>query len=114
MSLGFAGPTKKPVTVVDKFAEQRCAANVDFDQYRGRMIAPQQCAAELGVSEFTIHRWIREGKILAVKLSLRCTRVVGSSLADYMAANKFVPGVKEEQPAHFRAKPSATDFAGQA
>lgn len=105
---------KKPVTVVDKFAEQRCAANVDFDQYRGRMIAPQQCAAELGVSEFTIHRWIREGKILAVKLSLRCTRVVGSSLADYMAANKFVPGVKEEQPAHFRAKPSATDFAGQA
>ena len=85
-----------------------------FSQYRDRMIAPQQCAAELGVSEFTIHRWIREGKILAVKLSLRCTRVVGSSLADYMAANKFVPGVKEEQPAHFRAKPSATDFAGQA
>lgn len=86
-----------------------------FSQYRDRMIAPQQCAEELGVSEFTIHRWIREGKIKAVKLSSRCTRVVGNSIADHMQANTFVPGEKEEQPAQLvRAKPSATDFAGQA
>jgi len=91
-----------------------------FDQFRGRMIAPQACASELGVSEFTIHRWIREGKIKAVKLSARCTRIDGSSVADYMMASTFVPGRKEEQPEHLRrdshrgGKHSATEIAGQA
>ena len=85
-----------------------------FDLFRDRMIAPQACARELGVSEFTIHRWIREGKIKAVKLSARCTRIEGNSLADYMAANRFVPGAKEEQPEQLRAKPKNSEFAGQA
>lgn len=91
-----------------------------FDQFRGRMIAPQACARELGVSEFTIHRWIRDGKILAVKLSARCTRIDGDSVADHMVASTFVPGRKEEQPEHLRrdshngGKHSATEIAGQA
>lgn len=55
-----------------------------FDRFRNRMIPPQKCAAELSVSEFTIHRWIREKKIRAVKLSSRCTRIIGDSLADYL------------------------------
>lgn len=44
------------------------------EQYKGRMISPQGLAKELAVSEFTIHRWIRQQKIQAVKLSSRCTR----------------------------------------
>ena len=55
-----------------------------FESFRNRMIPPQKCAEELSVSEFTVHRWIREKKILAVKLSSRCTRVVGDSLADFL------------------------------
>lgn len=78
--------SRNAAKVCDTFAQQRHAANVSFDQYRGRMIAPQACAKELGLSEFTIHRWIRDGKISAVKLSARCTRIDGNSLADYMAA----------------------------
>lgn len=88
-----------------------------FGQFRGRMIAPQECASELGVSEFTVHRWIREGKIKAVKLSSRCTRIEGDSLADHMTANTFVPGEKEEQPEQFRLKKSehsVTEIVGQA
>jgi hypothetical protein len=67
-------------------------------RFRGRMISPQKCADELATSEFTIHRWIRAGKIRAVKLSERCTRIDGDSLADYMASRVCVPGAKEEQP----------------
>ena len=93
-------------------ASREPAAEGGFAQYRDRMIAPQQCAAELGVSEFTIHRWIREGKIQAVKLSLRCTRVVGNSLAEYMEKNTVIPGAKEDQPAHLVR--AATELAGQA
>lgn len=55
-----------------------------FDRFRNRMIPPQKCAEELSVSEFTIHRWIRKGKIRAVKLSSRCTRIIGDSLADHL------------------------------
>jgi excisionase family DNA binding protein len=101
--------------VVETFAEQRHAANVSFDQYRGRMIAPQACARELGLSEFTIHRWIRDGKIGAVKLSARCTRIEGDSLADYMTANRFVPGIKEAQPDQLkRSRRTSIELAGQA
>lgn len=111
---------KELAVVAGTSAEQLCAAN-RFDQYRGRMIAPQACAKELGLSEFTVHRWVREGKIQAVKLSSRCTRIDGNSLADYMMANTFVPGEKEEQPEQFRnhsrkknGKRSTTELAGQA
>ena len=57
-----------------------------FEQFRNRMIPPQKCAEELSVSEFTIHRWIRYEKIKAVKLSSRCTRIIGDSLAEYLEA----------------------------
>jgi hypothetical protein len=107
--------SRNAAKVVDTSAEQRYAANVSFDQFRCRMIAPQACARELGLSEFTIHRWIRDGKISAVKLSARCTRIDGNSLADYMAANRFVPGEKEAQPDQLkRQKNTAIELAGQA
>lgn len=91
------------------------------EQYKGRMISPQKLGSELGVSEFTIHRWIREEKIKAVKLTSRCTRVVGDSVADFLSENAFVPGTKEEQPDNLKkhsrkkgGKHSATELSGQA
>jgi hypothetical protein len=102
--------------------EQPQAANATYDQFRGRMIAPQAVGKELGLSEFTMHRWIREGKIRAVKLSARCTRIDGDSLADFLMASTFVPGDKEAQPEQLRQhilqkrgkKATASELAGQA
>lgn len=94
-----------------------------YEQFRGRMIAPQSCAEALDNSEFTIHRWIREGKIKAVKLSSRCTRIDGDSLADFLTARTFNPGTKEALPEPLKkatAKRSKSskihriDLAGQA
>lgn len=91
-----------------------------YEQFRGRMIAPQSCAKALENSEFTIHRWIREGKIKAIKISSRCTRIDGDSLADFLIARAFTPGAKEAQPEPLkkatakRAKPCAIEIAGQA
>ena len=42
----------------------------------------------------TIHRWIKAGKIRAVKLSAKCTRIDGDSLADFLSAN----AVSQKQP----------------
>lgn len=86
-----------------------------YEYFRGRMIAPQTCAEALDNSEFTIHRWIREGKIKAVKLSSRCTRIDGDSLADFLSARIFHPGVKEAQPDQLkRQKHTTIELAGQA
>lgn len=91
-----------------------------YDQFRGRLIAPQTCADELEVSEFTVHRWIRNGSIKAVKPSSRCTRVDGDSLADFLSSRTVNPGCKEDQPAQLktytakRGKNSAIELAGQA
>jgi len=88
-----------------------------FTQFRGRLIAPQTGAEELEVSEATIHRWIRNGSIKAVKPSSRCTRIDGDSLADFLESRMVKVGEKQEQPASLkRSKRKATviDFAGQA
>jgi hypothetical protein len=91
-----------------------------YEQFRGRMIAPQTCAEALDNSEFTIHRWIREGKIKAVKLSSRCTRIDGDSLADFLCSRVFTPGAKEAQPEPLkrstakRTTHTAVELAGQA
>lgn len=55
-----------------------------INTFRGRMIPPKAAANATSTSECTIHRWIRSGKIRAVKLSEKCTRIDGDSLADYM------------------------------
>lgn len=91
-----------------------------YEQFRGRMIAPQSCAEALDNSEFTIHRWIREGKIKAVKLSSRCTRIDGDSLADFLISRTFNPGTKEAQPEALkrsmakRTKHTSVELASQA
>lgn len=88
-----------------------------FNQFRGRLIAPQTGAEELEISEATIHRWIRNGSIKAAKPSSRCTRIDGDSLADFLESRTVKVGEKQEQPAALkRSKRTATitELAGQA
>ncbi len=59
----------------------------NFEHFSGRMIAPKTLAAEAGVSVCTIHRWICAGKIQATKLSSKCVRIDGTSVAEFLAAN---------------------------
>lgn len=88
-----------------------------YDQFRGRLIAPQTGADELEISEATIHRWIRNGFIKAVKPSSRCTRIDGDSIADFLESRTIKAGEKQDQPAALkRSKRAATiiELAGQA
>lgn len=103
--------------VANSFPAESRSANINFEHFRGRMIAPQSCAKALDNSEFTIHRWIREGKIRAVKLSSRCTRIDGDSLADFLSSRIFHTGAKENQPEQLKrshSKHLAIELAGQA
>lgn len=57
-----------------------------FDQFRGRMISPETTAKSTEVSISQVHRWISAGKIKAVKLGYRMTRIDGDSLADFLTS----------------------------
>lgn len=58
-----------------------------IDTFRGRMISPKAAAKATSTSECTVHRWIKAGKVKAVKLSEKCTRIDGDSLADFLQRN---------------------------
>lgn len=77
------------------------------DQFRGRMLSPKTVADAVEASEFTIHRWIRSGKIKAIKLSSRCTRIDGNSLANFIDAKAGAVRAKEAQPEHLKRQGGA-------
>lgn len=62
-----------------------------FENLRGRQFAPGSCARALDVSISQVHRWIRSGEIAAVKLGVRCTRIDGDSVAEFLARRQEVP-----------------------
>lgn len=62
-----------------------------FDQFRGRMLSPETTAESTDSSISQVHRWISGGKIVAVKLGYRMTRIDGDSLADFLASRLSVP-----------------------
>lgn len=68
-----------------------------IETFKGRMISPKMAAKAVCASECTIHRWIAAGKISAVKLSEKCTRIDGDSLANFLAAS--VIKTKTKNPA---------------
>lgn len=57
-----------------------------FDQFRGRMLSPETTAESTESSISQVHRWISDGKIVAVKLGYRTTRIDGDSLADFLTS----------------------------
>ncbi len=62
-----------------------------YENLRGRQFAPGTCAEALDVSISQVHRWIRSGEIAAVKLGIRCTRIDGDTVADFLARRQSVP-----------------------
>lgn len=75
-----------------------------FDQFRGRMLSPETTAESTEASVSQVHRWISAGKINAVKLGYRMTRIDGDSLADFLTSHLSAP-----RPARGKAlKKSAT------
>lgn len=70
-----------------------------IENFRGRMLAPSAVAEALGNSEATVHRWIKAGKVAAVRLGYRMTRVDGDSLANFLQGAKIEPGTAAPLPA---------------
>ena len=62
-----------------------------FDQFRGKILAPETVANGTDSSVSQVHRWIRAGSIKAVKLSYRMTRIDGDSLADFLTSRMSEP-----------------------
>lgn len=81
-----------------------------FDNFRGRTLAPETAANGVDVSVSQIHRWIKAGKIKAVKLGYRMTRIDGDSLADFLTSHLEGP----RPPRGIAAKASSSELASQA
>lgn len=60
-----------------------------FDQFRGRVMSPDSVATDTDSSVSQVHRWISDGKIKAVKLGYRMTRIDGDSLADFLESREI-------------------------
>ncbi len=80
---------------------------MSYDSLRGRQLAPETCATALDVSISQVHRWITAGKIKATKLGLRCTRIDGDSVADFLISQQSVP----RTPRGKAAKESSLELA---
>jgi len=81
-----------------------------FDQFRGRMLSPETTAESTESSISQVHRWISDGKIVAVKLGYRMTRIDGDSLADFLTSRLSAP----RTPRGKALKHSPVELAGQA
>ena len=62
-----------------------------YEHLRGRQFSPATLSGDLDVSRSQIHRWISSGEIAAVKVSYRCTRIDGDSVADFLTRRQAVP-----------------------
>lgn len=62
-----------------------------IDELRGRLHAKKPLAIQLDSSVCTLDRWIRAGKIKAVRLSPKMTRIDGDSLADFLEQQANIP-----------------------
>lgn len=81
---------------------------MSYETLRGRQLAPETCAAALDVSVSQVHRWISAGKIKATKLGLRCTRIDGDSVADFLISQQSVPRIPRGKAAKLLPSELAT------
>ena len=56
----------------------------------GRAFSPDSAAALLELSRSQIHRLIKNGKLQAIKLGSRTTRIPGESIAAYLQSKESV------------------------
>ncbi|MEY4592646.1 MAG: Helix-turn-helix domain [Pseudomonadota bacterium] len=67
---------------------------VALDSFKGRMLSPAQAGKETGNSESTVHRWIKSGKVQAVRISSKNTRIIGDTLAAFLESKIYTPPSK--------------------
>lgn len=53
-----------------------------------KLLTPKQVANKLGVSEFTIWRYIKDGKLKAIKLTKRNFRIEEKDLIQFLKKHK--------------------------
>ncbi|MDP3093169.1 MAG: helix-turn-helix domain-containing protein [bacterium] len=53
-----------------------------------KLLTPKQVANKLGVSEYTIWRYIKAGKLKAIKLTLRNFRIEEKDLIQFLKKHK--------------------------
>lgn len=64
---------------------------MDYATLRGKHFSPTTLSEILDISISQIHRWITAGEISAVKISHRCTRIDGDSVASFLTRRQAVP-----------------------
>lgn len=53
-----------------------------------KLLTPKEVAKQLGVSEFTVWRYIRKGKLRAIKYTARNFRIAEKDLAQFLKKHK--------------------------
>lgn len=61
------------------------------DDLRGKLISKQSASEQIDASVCYLDRLIRDGKIKAVRLSPKMTRIDGDSLADFLEKQATIP-----------------------
>jgi hypothetical protein len=62
-----------------------------IEDLRGRLISKQLASTQIESSICYLDRLIRDGKIKAVRLSPKMTRIDGDSLADFLEQQAAIP-----------------------
>jgi iron complex outermembrane receptor protein len=52
-----------------------------------KLLRPDEAAELLGVSRWTIYRWVEEGRLRATKVGPRCLRVLADSVDELVQRN---------------------------
>ena len=60
---------------------------------RGRLLQKQEAAKYSDASISWIDRRIRAGEVKVIRMSLKMTRVIGDSLADYLDSKTSTPSI---------------------
>lgn len=62
-----------------------------YENFRGRQFSPSSLAEALDVSTSQVHRWASAGEIVAINLGMRCTRIDGDSVAEFLIRRQEKP-----------------------
>lgn len=82
-----------------------------MDTAADRLLTAREVAQRLGVSVRTVHSWVAQGRLPAVRLSPRCTRVARATVDEFIARASDVAHPSEAAQASKVAQASNADGA---